>query len=95
MKSPIIHSGDITWAPSGIAYLNGKLYFAGLRGEALYEAEISDKSIQEVKTHFKSEFGRLRAVVFHDGYLYITTSNRDGRGSVRGGDDKIIKMPIP
>ena len=52
MKAPIINSGpDITWAPSGMAYLDGKLYFAGLRGEALYEATISGKSIKEIKVH--------------------------------------------
>ncbi len=35
MVKPLIHSGENTWAPSGMAYFDGKLYFAALRGEAL------------------------------------------------------------
>ncbi len=91
MEPPIINSGPtITWAPSGLAYLKGSLYFAGLRGEALYKYEIDTKKLTE---HFKGTYGRLRAVVLGpDGYLYISTSNRDGRGSPRDGDDKILKI---
>ena len=32
METPVINSGpDITWAPSGVAFLNNSLYFGGLR----------------------------------------------------------------
>lgn len=90
MVSPIIHSSDDTWAPSGVAFLNGSLFFAGLRGEALYEYKIKEKVLKE---HFKKRFGRLRAVVVSpNGFLYISTSNRDGRGSPKASDDKIIKI---
>jgi quinoprotein glucose dehydrogenase len=35
----------------------------------------------------------LRAVVVGpDGALYVSTSNRDGRGKVMDGDDKIIRL---
>ncbi len=41
MVTPIIESGrSDTWAPAGLAYLNGKFYFAGLRGQALYELTV-------------------------------------------------------
>ncbi|MCS7207056.1 MAG: PQQ-dependent sugar dehydrogenase [Dehalococcoidia bacterium] len=37
--------------------------------------------------------GRLRDIVEGpDGYLYITTSNRDGRASPRPGDDKVVRL---
>ncbi len=43
--------------------------------------------------NFPSEFGRIRAVVAGpDGMLYLTTSNRDGRGATRDGDDKILRL---
>lgn len=91
MHAPVIQSGsDDTWAPSGIAFLNGSLFFGGLRGEALYEYHIAEGTL---KIHFQKEFGRIRAVALGpDGYLYITTSNTDGRGTPRDGDDKLIRI---
>lgn len=89
---PVAHSGKETWAPSGMAYLNGSLFFGGLKGSALYEAVINGESAT-IKEHFKNQFGRIRDVVLGpDGFLYITTSNRDGRGQIQSGDDKIIKI---
>lgn len=92
--SPIIQSGSKdTWAPSGMAYFGGSLFFSGLRGEALYEAKIRNGNKLDLFTYFKQEFGRIRAVVLGpDGYLYLSTSNRDGRGQIREGDDKIIRI---
>jgi glucose/arabinose dehydrogenase len=43
--------------------------------------------------HLANEFGRLRAIVVGpDGFLYLTTSNRDGRGAPATDDDRIIKV---
>ena len=94
MTVPIKHSGaTTTWAPSGIAYLNGSLYFGGLRGESLYQAILSGNEVVEVKTHFKAKFGRIRDVVVGpDNMLYISTSNLDGRGSPAKSDDQILKI---
>ncbi len=90
--SPAAHSGKDTWAPSGMAYLNGSLYFAGLRGQSLYRAKINGEKAT-ITEHFKNQFGRIREVVLGpDGNLYITTNNRDGRGTPQEGDDKIIKI---
>ena len=45
----------------------------------------------------EDEFGRLRAIAQGpDGYLYFTTSNRDGRGSPARFDDKVLRIvPAP
>lgn len=94
MVSPKQNSGATdTWAPSGMAFYNGSMYFSGLRGTALYEAVLSGDTVAEFKTHFKGEFGRIREVVLGtDNLLYITTSNRDGRGSPSSTDDRVIKI---
>jgi glucose/arabinose dehydrogenase len=102
---PKAHSGARdTWAPASALYLPapsearqagyaGSIYFGGLRGEALYEAVLSGDEIVEVREHFKGEFGRIRSVrQGPDGFLYLTTSNRDGRGAPVTGDDRIIRV---
>jgi glucose/arabinose dehydrogenase len=92
MVTPVINSGVVTWAPSGAAYLNESIFFAGLRGSALFEAKINGDKVDLVK-HLENEFGRLRAIVVGpDGFLYLTTSNRDGRGAPATDDDRIIKV---
>lgn len=92
MQNPVIQSGQITWAPAGLAYLNGSLFFGGLRGQTLFEAKIEGDKLA-LKEHFKGELGRIRAVVTGpDNFLYISTSNRDGRGIPLDGDDKILRI---
>lgn len=94
MQVPKAHSGSsTTWAPSGAAFFGNSLFFAGLRGEAVYEARVSGTSVAAVVPHFQNEFGRLRTVqVGPDGNIYILTNNRDGRGNIQSGDDKIIRV---
>lgn len=90
MKTPVINSGPDTWAPSGAAYYDGSIFFAGLRGQALYKYNIESKTLTP---YLKGEIGRIREVVAGlDNLLYITTSNRDGRGIPDGADDKIIRI---
>ncbi len=90
---PTLHSGSRdTWAPSGLAYKDGSLFFAGLRGEALYQAKLLESGKLSLSEHFKGQFGRIRAVVVGpDGNLYFSTSNTDGRGNPSNDDDQIVK----
>lgn len=91
MVSPVIHSGSSTWAPSGAAYFNGYVYFVGLRGQSLYRVNTS--GTPRLETFLEGQFGRLRDVVAGpDGMLYVSTSNRDGRGSPVAADDRIIRI---
>ena len=72
----------------------GSLLFTALSG-ALYRATLSadGKSITSVEKMLAGEFGRLRDVlVGPSGEIYVTTSNRDGRGSPRSGDDRILRL---
>ncbi len=97
LEKPIIQSGaSATWAPSGAAYFSGSIFFAGLRGQALFQAKIKPgepAGISELISHFKEKFGRLRSVlVGPDGNFYLLTNNTDGRGRPNAGDDKIIKI---
>lgn len=92
MKSAFIESGrGVAWAPAALTIIDDRMFFTGLRGSALYELNLTGKP--NLKTHFKNEFGRLREVVKGpNGMLYVTTSNRDGRGSPKSGNDKILRV---
>lgn len=93
MIAPVIQSGDSeTWAPAGMAFQNGTLYFAGLRGQALYAAKINNDGGVALTKYFDGTYGRLRAVTTRDDELLISTSNHDGRGTPRADDDQIIKV---
>jgi glucose/arabinose dehydrogenase len=79
--------------------LRGNLFFCSLRDEALYRVVLSgSRSITRIEKWFNRSahdgvYGRLRAsVVGPDGALYVSTSNRDGRGEVRLGDDRILRI---
>jgi glucose/arabinose dehydrogenase len=104
--SPLFHTGDTAWAPSGAIFYNsdkipelkGKYLVANLRGTHLHVFEIDTEQgkILSDESLFSGQFGRLRDInVGNDGYLYLLTSNRDGRGSPAPNDDRILKiMPL-
>lgn len=82
--------------PGNLAFWKGELYVAGLRGQALLRLRLQGERgrWRVVRAEpMLSGFGRLREVqVGPDGALYVTTSNRDGRGQVRPGDDRVLRL---
>jgi len=92
LVGPMVQSGNDTWAPSGAVYYKGSVFFGGLRGVAIYEVEIQNAKA-DLKVHMRDSFGRVRDVVVGpDGYFYILTSNRDGRGIISEGDDRVVRI---
>jgi glucose/arabinose dehydrogenase len=87
---------QVVWAtdvasPSGLAWLDGHLWLASLRGERLWRVDVHGDHASHPVDFFVGEYGRMRTVVVTpDGRLWVTTSNRDGRGDPRPGDDRIL-----
>ncbi|MET0862787.1 MAG: PQQ-dependent sugar dehydrogenase [Nakamurella sp.] len=85
-------------SPSGIAFWNGSIWMAGLRGERLWQIPITEAAnvaTGEPVAQLTEVAGRLRtAQVAPDGSLWVTTSNTDGRGDVRDGDDRILRLQV-
>lgn len=92
---PVAESEGATWAPSGIAFLGRSLFVATLRGERLRRFDFDPRRASRVvrQAAVLQSRGRLRdAVRGADGCLYVLTSNRDGRGDPRPGDDRLLKL---
>lgn len=92
---PVRAYTEFTLAPSGLAYYQGSLYLAGLRGNQLRQLKLSADggSVAGEEALFQ-DLGRVRDVVEYNDYLYISTSNRDGRGIPKSGDDRIIRVKV-
>ncbi|WP_449372885.1 PQQ-dependent sugar dehydrogenase [Arthrobacter psychrolactophilus] len=86
----------LTWptseaSPSGIAIAGTTLYMASLRGERLWEVELSGQPT--AKALLVGQFGRLRDVALTpDGRLLVLTNNTDGRGSPEPDDDRVVEI---
>ncbi len=94
VTQPIKCFTSFTMAPSGIAIYNGDVYMSGLRGGQLRRVVLNSSNQTILDHSLFANYGRLREAVQHNGYLYITTSNRDGRGSPIFSDDRIIRLRL-
>jgi glucose/arabinose dehydrogenase len=78
-------------SPSGLAYADGALWMGALRGNRLWKIPITDQTAGQPEAYFVGDYGRMRTVVVApDGNLWVTTSNRDGRGDPSDTDDQIL-----
>src|SRR6187402_3600053 len=100
---PPITSFSPSIAPSGAAFYRGarfpqfvgNLFAATLRGTHLLRlvVDAQGRRVTRQERLLEGTFGRLRDVVIGpDGYIYICTNNRDGRGSPAAADDRIIRL---
>ncbi|MFI7234925.1 PQQ-dependent sugar dehydrogenase [Streptomyces cyaneofuscatus] len=86
-------------SPSGIAYAEGSIWMAGLRGERLWRIPLSgdaDKEpLADPQSFLDGKHGRLRTVVSAGGdRLWLVTSNTDGRAEPKPGDDRILLVEV-
>jgi glucose/arabinose dehydrogenase len=84
-----------TCSPSGVAIAGGRAWVGALAGRSLYSVRLSGPHKRRKVRHFHDDFGRIRTVQkAPDGSLWITTSNRDGRGSPVAADDRVIRITL-
>jgi aldose sugar dehydrogenase len=83
-------------SPSGIAYDKGSIWMAALRGMRLWRIPLDGTKVAAAPQAFLTgRYGRLRSLaVAPDGTLLVTTSNTDGRGTPKPGDDRVLRLRV-
>ncbi len=82
------HTGDIP-------HWENSLLLTTLKEAELVVLELSQdgRSVVQEEIYFDNWWGRLRDLcISPDGRVFLAVSNRDGRGSVRPGDDRIVEI---
>ncbi len=100
MEPPLIEYSPAV-APASGSFYRGKafpeyknnFFFGALKGESLIRLIIDGRTITAQEYMFKKKYGRIREVaVSPEGYIYFSTSNKDGRGDVAAEDDRILRI---
>jgi glucose/arabinose dehydrogenase len=94
-RNPFVQWRTSEASPSGLAFHEGSLWMASLRGQRLWQVPVDDGETDKPRDWFVGDYGRLRTVVVApNGNLWVTTSNRDGRGDPARRDDRILEVAL-
>ncbi|MET8855556.1 PQQ-dependent sugar dehydrogenase [Streptomyces sp. NPDC004579] len=93
---PIVQWKTDEASPSGIAYAEGSIWMAALKGERLWRIPLNGTEASAAPEAFLTgKYGRLRTVVSAGGdKLWLTTSETDGRGTPVKGDDRLLELEV-
>lgn len=100
LESPLLEYTPAC-APASAAFYNGSkfpafkgnFFFGCLRGARLIRVTLNGRNVVAQEDLLSGTFGRIREVAEGpDGYVYFSTSNRDGRGSPTKDDDRIMRL---
>ncbi|WP_225837855.1 sorbosone dehydrogenase family protein [Streptomyces sp. NK08204] len=88
------HTDDAS--PSGIAYVDGVIWMAALKGERLWRIPLKGAGQAAAPQAFLTgTYGRLRTVLPAGGHkVWLLTSNTDGRGRPKKGDDRLLEAEV-
>lgn len=99
LESPLLEYTPACAPASGMFYrgsvfpkFKGNFFFGCLRGEMLIRVALDGRRVLG-QEGIVNNYGRIRDVAEGpDGYLYFSTSNRDGRGKPAEDDDRILRL---
>jgi len=99
MESPLLEYTPACAPASGTFYrgaafpgFKGNFMFGCLRGEMMIRVVLNGRTVVSHEGLVK-DYGRIRDVAEGpDGFLYFSTSNRDGRGRPAEDDDRIMRL---
>src|SRR5262244_1806232 len=100
MESPLLEYTPACAPASGMFYrgaafpqFKGNFFFGCLRGERIIRVTLNNRIVVSQENLLEGRYGRIRDIAEGpDGYIYFSTSNRDGRGSPASDDDRIMRL---
>ena len=100
LEPPLLEYSPACAPASGMFYnadafpnFKGNFFFGCLAGKRLIRVVLDGRRVVSQEYLLNDTYGRIREVATGpDGYIYFSTSNRDGRGSPAKDDDKIMRL---
>nr|MEC9417593.1 PQQ-dependent sugar dehydrogenase [Pseudomonadota bacterium] len=86
LLAPLAHSGQSTWAPSGLTSDGDRLLLAGLRVNGILEVTTEGRVSEAYQAG-----ERIRDVLVSDGVIYAITTNRSPRRE-GASEDRLIRL---
>jgi glucose/arabinose dehydrogenase len=92
--TPTVAPGSATFYDGPVEDWRGDFFFGTLAGTHLHRVRIDGQNgVVEQERFLEEKYGRLRTVFTGpDDHLYVTTSNRDGRGTPAPQDDRVLRI---
>ena len=100
LESPLLEYTPACAPASGMFYrasilsqFNDNFFFGCLRGERIIRVVLDGRRVVSQQNLLAGKYGRIRDIAEGpDGFLYFSTSNRDGRGNPTSDDDRILRL---
>lgn len=100
LEPPLLEYSPACAPASGAFYNGSKLpefkgnfFFGCLRGTRMVRVVLDGRKVVRQENLLEKNLGRIREIAEGpDGFIYFSTSNRDGRGSPAADDDRIMRM---
>jgi aldose sugar dehydrogenase len=100
MEAPLLEYTPACAPASGAFYngsafpeFKGNFFFGCLRGTRLIRVVLDGRRVVSQENLLSETYGRIRDVAEGpDGFIYFSTSNRDGRGRAARDDDRIMRL---
>lgn len=100
MASPLLEYSPACAPASGMFYngmqfpiFKGNFFLGCLRGTRIIRVILDGRKVVRQEDILAGSLGRIREIgEGPDGYIYFSTSNRDGRGTAAKDDDRIMRL---